>query len=177
VLAHPSSIGPGWALAFLAAYPAVVVAMRRRAEVSRRRLTAVSILMLYAVAVVAVTAFPIMVRPGAVHSGDHWWTVIRLIPFVVPPLSFVLNVVMFVPLGVLVPMLWPGADSVRRLAGVAAAASGGIELTQFVLWVTLGSQRTVDVNDLIANTAGGLLGLLLLRAVVPEPARRARLTT
>ena len=139
MLAHPITIGPGWALAFLAAYPVVVVAMRRRAEVSRRRLTVVSILILYAVAVVAVTAFPIRVRPGASQSSDQWWTVLRWIPFEVPPLSFVLNVFMFVPLGVLVPVLWPSADSVRRLAGWAAAASAGIELTQFVLWVTLGS--------------------------------------
>jgi glycopeptide antibiotics resistance protein len=176
VLAHPTTIGPGWALAFLAAYPVVVVAMRRRAAVSRRRRTVVLILILYVVAVVAVTAFPIMVRSTS-HMGDEWWTVIRWVPFVVPPLSFVLNVVMFVPFGVLVPVLWPSADSVGRLAGWAVGASACIELTQFALWVTLGSERTVDINDLIANTAGGVLGLLLLRAVVPEPADRAELAT
>jgi glycopeptide antibiotics resistance protein len=44
-----------------------------------------------------------------------------------------------------------------------------------VLWVTLGSRRTVDINDLISNTAGAVLGLLLLRMAVPEAARRAKL--
>jgi glycopeptide antibiotics resistance protein len=45
------------------------------------------------------------------------------------------------------------------------AASAVIELTQFVLWLTVGNHRTVDVNDLIANTAGGVLGLLAMRSV------------
>ena len=150
----------------LLAYLPVPVAMRRRAPASPRRLAAMSLLFLYAAAVVAVTVFPIQVRLGAAHWADrHWWLVIHWIPLDVPPVSFVLNVIMFVPLGLLVPLLWPGTGSVRRLLGLALALSGGIEATQFVLWVTLGNYRTVDVNDLIANTAGALLGLLVLRRV------------
>jgi glycopeptide antibiotics resistance protein len=164
--AHPTTIGPGWALLVLAAYPLVVALMRRRGEVPRGRLAAVSAAFLYAVGVIAVTVFPIMVR----STYDPWWSVIRWVPFEVPVLSFILNVVMFVPFGVLVPLLWPPAGSVRRLAAWALCASAGIELTQFVLWLTLGSRRTVDVNDLIANTAGALLGLLVLRMA----ARRRR---
>jgi glycopeptide antibiotics resistance protein len=175
-LANPTTIARWWALTLLAAYPVVVTAMRRRTAVSRRRLIVFSLFVLYVVAVVAVTAFPIKVRPGAVASmGDDWWTVLRWVPFAVPPLGFVLNIFMFVPLGVLVPLLWPSADSLRRLTGLALCASGALELTQFVLWVTLGSPRTVDINDLISNTAGAVLGLLLLRALVRKPTRRAEL--
>jgi glycopeptide antibiotics resistance protein len=58
------------------------------------------------------------------------------------------------------------------MAVAAACASTGIEVTQFVIGLTLGSRRTVDVNDLIANTAGALLGLLLLRLAVPERRHR-----
>jgi hypothetical protein len=35
---------------------------------------------------------------------------------------------------------------------------------KFALWETVANYSTVDVNDLIANTAGGVLGLLVLRA-------------
>ena len=86
----------------------------------------------------------------------------------------VANVVMFVPLGILVPLLWPRFDSMRRMAVLGVCASAGIELTQLLLWVTVGSHRTVDVNDLIANTAGALLGLLVLR-LVAQPASQARM--
>ncbi|GAA3339748.1 hypothetical protein GCM10020358_24630 [Amorphoplanes nipponensis] len=137
-----------------------------------RRLT-VTILVLYALGVVAVTIFPIRVRPPGYWTGEPWWTVLRWIPGEVDAPSFVLNVIMFVPLGVLLPLLRPGLDAYRRLAGVAVTASLAIEATQFVLGITLGSRRTVDVNDLIANTAGALAGLLILRLAVPSRRHRA----
>jgi glycopeptide antibiotics resistance protein len=123
----------------------------------------------YAAAVVAVTLFPIHRHPAAYWTGEPWWTVIHWIPGEVDAPSFVLNVIMFVPFGVLVPLLARTADNVRRLALLATLTSTGIELAQFVLGVTLGSRRTVDINDLIANTLGALIGLLLLRLALPAP--------
>jgi glycopeptide antibiotics resistance protein len=82
---------------------------------------------------------------------------------------------MFMPFGVLVPLVWRAADSYWRMLAVAAATSTGIEATQLILNLTLGSRRTVDVNDVIANTAGALAGLLVLRLAVPDRDRRARL--
>lgn len=172
-----TTIGPAWALTVLLAYLPVPAAMRRRDRASPRRLALMSGLFLYAAAVIAVTIFPIRVRPGAGHwAARHWWLVIQWIPLHVPPISFVLNVIMFVPLGLLLPLLWPRTDSVRRLAAWALALSCVIEGTQFVLWVTLGNVRTVDVNDLIANIAGAVLGLLLLRrARADQEAAQARM--
>jgi glycopeptide antibiotics resistance protein len=142
--------------------------------VTRRRLT-VLLLIGYAVAVAGITLLPIVPRPPEYWAGEPWWTMLRWIPFEVDAPSFILNVIMFVPLGILLPVLWPGADAVRRLALRAACASLAIESVQFVLGVTIGSRRTVDVNDLIANTAGALLGLLILRLAVPHAAHRAAL--
>jgi glycopeptide antibiotics resistance protein len=174
VLVYPITIGRGWTLLLLLTLPVVLVPMRRSGA-SRRRLVAVALLILYAVSVLAVTQFPIRVRPPSFWQNEPWWGVLRWIPFEVPPVGFVLNVVMFVPLGVLVPLLWPRTDALLRLTAWAACASGALELAQFVLWVTVGSRRTVDINDLISNTAGAVLGLLLLRVLVPEAARRAKL--
>jgi glycopeptide antibiotics resistance protein len=138
-----------------------------------RRLT-VTIFILYAASVVAVTIFPIRVRSAAYWAGDPWWTELRWIPGVVDGPSFVLNIIMFLPLGVLLPLLRPAWDDLRRLAGAAAAASLTIEVTQLVLGVSLGSRRAVDVNDLIANTGGAVLGLLILWLAVPSRQHRAR---
>ena len=135
----------------------------------------VSLLVAYAVAVAGITLLPIVPRPPAYWAGEPWWTMLRWVPFDVDAPSFVLNVIMFVPLGVLLPLLRPGADAVRRLAVSAFCASLAIESVQLVLGLTLGSRRTVDVNDLIANTAGALLGLLILRLAVPAAAHRAAL--
>ena len=138
----------------------------------RGRLITVTIAILYAAAVLAVTVFPIRPRPPGYWVGEPWWTVFHWIPFDVDAPSFILNIILFVPLGVLLPLLWRPADALRRVAVTAACASGGIELVQLVIGLTLGSRRTVDVNDLIANTGGALVGLLLLRLAVPSAAHR-----
>ena len=141
-----------------------------------RRTAGAALFVTYAAAVVAVTVFPITPRPPSYWAGEPWWSVFHYVPLVVDVASFVLNVIMFVPFGVLVPLLRRIADDYRRLAGWALAASAAIEATQLVLGLTLGSRRTVDVNDLIANTLGALLGLLVLRLAVPHPEHRAFLS-
>ena len=65
------------------------------------------------------------------------------------------NIVMFMPFGFFVPLLW-------RVSGKTSAAVGflvslSIELTQLFL------PRWTDIDDLILNTSGTLLGLLLYR--------------
>jgi glycopeptide antibiotics resistance protein len=133
---------------------------------SRRHPVVVPLALLYALAVIAVTVVPVRVH----HRWAPWWSVIEWVPFQVPPLSFLLNIVMFLPFGVLVPLLWPRTGSMRRLAAWALGASVAIELTQLLLWITLGARRTVDVNDLIANVAGGVLGFVVLRTVTTRRA-------
>jgi glycopeptide antibiotics resistance protein len=139
-----------------------------------RRPAIIMLFLLYAAGVVAVTIFPITPHDPAYWAAEPWWTVFHWVPFLVDAPSFVGNVLMFVPLGTLAPLLWPVTDSMRRLAVCAVCASVGIELTQFMLGMTVGSRRTVDVNDLIANTAGALLGLLVLRLALPAAVHRRR---
>jgi len=113
----------------------------------------------YLVSVLAITVVPFRVHR---HRHAPWWLVVQLVPFQVPPVSFVLNILMFVPFGVLLPLVWRRTGSVGRVLAVSLIASLAIELTQLAEWIALGNYRTVDVNDLIANTAGGLLGFAIL---------------
>jgi hypothetical protein len=126
----------------------------------RSRTWVAATLWIYVAAMAAVTVAP---TGGHRRHRGSWWSVVQLVPLHVPPVSFVLNIVMFVPFGLLVPLLWSRADGIGRIAGLSLAASTAIELIQLVLWLTLGNHRTVDVNDLIANTVGGVLGLLAMR--------------
>jgi glycopeptide antibiotics resistance protein len=169
---HPTVIGRGWALLVLLAYPMVVGAMRQRGQANRRRVFLVGLLFGYAVAVVAVTIFPIYLVPAAWRAGDHWWDTLRLVPFVVPPIGFLLNIVMFMPFGILLPLLWPSTGTRKRIAGWGLAASAVVEFSQLAMWIAVGNRRMFDVNDLMSNTAGAVLGLMLLRAFRPEPAER-----
>ncbi|MGD8194511.1 VanZ family protein [Herbiconiux sp. P18] len=70
-------------------------------------------------------------------------------------LDAVLNTFVFVPLGLV--MVLAGAR-IRTVFWVALASTLTIEVTQYV--TDLG--RTADVNDVITNTAGALLGGVLM---------------
>ena len=74
------------------------------------------------------------------------------------------NVLLFVPLGFLLPLVWPRLRF-RSALQIAVAVSVSIELLQW-LSSSLGSYRAVDINDVILNVFGAGLGMvpvLLLR--------------
>jgi glycopeptide antibiotics resistance protein len=137
-----------------------------------RRLTIKTTLLAYAMSVLAVTVLPYRPHPPSYWTGHPFADWLRWIPGDVDGPSFTLNVIMFVPLGVLLPLLRRTLDAYARLAAAAFTASLGIELLQLVLGLTTGSRRTADINDLIANTAGAVIGLYLLRLAIPPPAHR-----
>ncbi|MYV73355.1 VanZ family protein [Streptomyces sp. SID1046] len=79
------------------------------------------------------------------------------------------NVLMGVPFGVLLPVLLPPARGLLRVAVVTVALMTLVELTQGAL-VT---GRVFDIDDVILNTTGALLGYLFIglrlgRAVHPR---------
>jgi glycopeptide antibiotics resistance protein len=69
------------------------------------------------------------------------------------------NVAAFLPAGMLPPLIWPRAfGSARRAALGSFGLSLLIELAQLAT-----GRRCADVDDLILNTLGGLIGYGLLR--------------
>jgi glycopeptide antibiotics resistance protein len=85
------------------------------------------------------------------------------------------NVLLFLPLGFLLPLLWRGLGFWKGV-GIAIALSAAIEVLQ-LFSRTWGSYRTVDINDVILNAAGASIGLVLmlilrsLKGARPELAR------
>lgn len=76
-----------------------------------------------------------------------------------------LNALMFVPLGFLLPLLWPRYRQLSRLAAVGALNSAMIELLQ------LFSFRATDIDDFLMNTLGAVIGFFLVcRWIVPQAA-------
>ena len=81
---------------------------------------------------------------------------INLIPFRDGiSLSMILNVVMFMPLGFLLPLLWKEYQSLVRTAIIGFCFSCGIEFCQ------LFNRRVSDVDDLLMKTLGAILGWLI----------------
>lgn len=94
-------------------------------------------------------------RGGAVG----WRVQVNVVPFSpwLNPVTWLLNVVLFVPLGFLLPCLWRGYERLPLTFAAGFCFSLAIELSQLLNF------RITDVDDLIANTLGAVLGLLLFR--------------
>lgn len=69
--------------------------------------------------------------------------------------NFLLNALLFLPLGIFLPVLWRSFRRRGTAVGFGLGLSLAIELLQ------LFNFRLTDVDDLIANTLGALLGYLL----------------
>jgi glycopeptide antibiotics resistance protein len=84
-------------------------------------------------------------------------------------------VLAFVPLGVLLPILWPSRRSLIAVVSAGLAISLALEAVQVTLSLLIGAPyRVADVDDVIINVLGVALGYGLYRAIrlllPPDPA-------
>lgn len=81
--------------------------------------------------------------------------------------TFGANIVLFVPLGILLPLRWPRLDHPVTITLVTALLSAAIEASQYLL----NAGRVAQLDDVIFNALGGLIGWAMVRAfrlVSPE---------
>ena len=71
-----------------------------------------------------------------------------------------LNVLLFIPLGIFVPCLWPEYRSMMKTVGLGLMTSLGIEILQIFTF------RATDINDVITNVAGTMIGYLIGRLII-----------
>ena len=90
------------------------------------------------------------------------WTM-NLVPFVglVDDLpNALLNVLLFLPLGLLLPLIWERFREARYTLLYELSLSACIELTQLFTY------RTTDVDDLLTNLTGTCLGWLIAKGLL-----------
>ena len=71
----------------------------------------------------------------------------------------ILNIILFVPLGIMLPFLWQKYNTLKATAVFCLMMSLAIELLQLFTY------RATNINDLIANTLGTLFGYFLFRMI------------
>ncbi|MER5435120.1 VanZ family protein [Streptomyces sp. NPDC002588] len=129
----------------------------------------------YAAGVLSLTIFPIVVTYGEFANQTPWTSQVTYIPQPSPDPSILANVILTVPLGMLLPLMSAKATSLRRVTGLSALVGLSIELTQLLSYVVCNNARSVDIDDLITNTLGGLIGYLVLRQAMRLPSAAVRL--
>ena len=81
---------------------------------------------------------------------------INLVPFSRDiGVTFYLNIIMCVPLGFLLPLIWKDYRKIYKTTIVGLGFSLLIELSQLI------TTRATDIDDLIANTIGTVIGYLI----------------
>lgn len=131
-----------------------------------------ALLAVYLAAVAAVTLGPAPADAGTLSRVERLvaWLSGHGVPVTYLGVEAVANVVMFVPFGVLVSLALPARArwGDRVVVPLALATSAGIETVQ--RWLPT---RVPTVQDVVLNTLGAALGLLVLRAVLARRRRRA----
>ena len=88
------------------------------------------------------------------------------------------NLVAFLPLGLLAPFVAPRWRSASRIVALGLIASSAVELAQLGWDLVIGMPwRSADVDDVIVNTAGTVLGYGLWRAAAGIRTRSAPLSS
>ena len=122
----------------------------------------------YAVALALIAFWPQHVDKGA---GPFLQALMHLLPIVTPHrVEFGANIVLFVPLGALLAILVPRRRHLIMPVGFLVSLT--IESIQGVLL----DGRTASIYDIIANTAGACIGLLLIE-FIESVLRRSRKTS
>ncbi|MFA4966508.1 MAG: VanZ family protein [Thermoleophilia bacterium] len=76
------------------------------------------------------------------------------------------NVLVFAPVGLLLPTIWPRLARLRRIALAGLLVSLSLELGQLAVSLLLGTwYRMSDIDDVLLNVGGVLLGYELLLAL------------
>lgn len=86
---------------------------------------------------------------------------INMIPFenAGRPIEQIMNIIMFVALGVFLPVIWPKNRKLWRCFLAGLYVSGLIEFLQ------LFNHRRTDINDLIMNSTGAVAGYLFYKII------------
>lgn len=139
-----------------------------------------SLFYFYCVALIAVTLFPIPIQGlsdlAEIHQGASFLQAFPLVgildilrndylPFIVKMRQIFGNIILFIPLGFFLPILWKNRASLKKLLPIGFGVSLAIELTQLIISLILGyGYKITDVDDLILNTLGFILGFGLYKA-------------
>ncbi|WP_101524652.1 VanZ family protein [Nocardioides houyundeii] len=147
--------------------------LQRRGALSPLRVVVAVCVCIYGAGVVANTIFPIFLdKPG---GTPPWSSSISMTLFDDYELSDAIqNVVVFIPLGVLLPLI-AGTRSLWRVAGLGVLLSLLIETAQFFSDHFLDGGHVADINDFFFNAVGAPVGygIFMMATRTPILARLA----
>ncbi|WP_088073208.1 VanZ family protein [Litchfieldia alkalitelluris] len=156
----------GYATLILIIYVIYDLIRNRKKEHSLLRRFVFYSFIYYMINVIKLTLLPIMFIPFTVS--------VQLVPFyfVIDSLNsgyiataYLQNIILLLPLGVYLPLLFQRLRNLKLTIFVAFLTSTSIETIQLIKGLTIGSHRTFNVDDIILNTSGAILGYFIFKII------------
>jgi glycopeptide antibiotics resistance protein len=160
---------------------------RRSSKIHAGKLVILSSFYFYLIAVFSLTIFSVPFRnffvpfswSDIIEYKSYYLRTVNLIPFKTIyqyglfNMQVIGNLIMLMPLGIYVPMLFK--KSAVNITLTLLAIATGIEFTQFLFSViipmplhSVGYGRSTDIDDVILNFSGSILSFTLYRIVVQK---------
>ncbi|UTR13819.1 VanZ family protein [Salipaludibacillus sp. LMS25] len=117
----------------------------------------------YMMMVINYTQFPIITDLGAEYSLSNAINYTIANPFTEMNQAIILNVLLTIPFGFLVPFLLK--VNIKKMVMQGLGLTLMIESLQLLVWIWLGAHlRYIDINDVICNLLGVMIGYGLFKA-------------
>lgn len=153
---------------FLAGFLMYKYAKKKDISFPKRKMTLIAIFAIYLFLVISVTG------AGSIYDIGKYENLIRpgeitLLPFTsggTNYMTYILNVIMFMPLGFLVPLIWDKARNFWYIFVTGFGFSFLIECSQLL------NRRNSALDDILMNTLGAIIGygiLLLFLKLIKKP--------
>jgi glycopeptide antibiotics resistance protein len=139
--------------------------LRRRGQLSARRLLAAWALIWYGLAVLGATMLPMHLSWGPDAGPPETYRILLVPTLSMRRRDFVLNMMMTLPLAALLHVNF-GIANRLRVVRIGFLLSLCIEITQFVMILTVHGNRWADVNDLLSNTIGTIFGFVAWQRIM-----------
>lgn len=97
-----------------------------------------------------------------IHEFKTFSPNIDLVPFagmISGPLEAILNIILFIPLGFFLPLLYKNYNNIGKVA------LNGFILSLFIELIQMFGMGVTDINDLITNTVGTCLGYVIYKLI------------
>jgi glycopeptide antibiotics resistance protein len=147
-------------------------------ELTASRYALLSLFMLYLLAVIHLTVFPIHVQTGEWKALAYFEQAVNVRPFQqLDKADFTLNILLTIPLGMFLPVILHRAIPLLHVCAIGLLTGCLLEGNQYLLRVTVANDRNVNINDVIANATGVILGYACLRIALRIPGIRKSLET
>lgn len=139
------------------------------------------LLYFYIIIVISITVFPIPMHKELLNDVRQIWMLKNnFVPFksmyeivktmYLPTILRQVggNILLFVPLGYLVPIVFKKVSTINKVLLIGLSCSVGIELLQALISLLIrATYRVTDIDDVILNTIGTLIGFIMLKLTIP----------